>query len=182
MAVSHTTKKQRKKAAWQMATEQVAEEVVTAYLSWWTKQEIQRLISNGALVVYPAANGKGHYVCNSHVWKDGGWWRVQKNNSDTILTFFDRQAAIFYCLFDHKKMFQKSLDILQHDYTVRKLEQDQQIYKYKYKQAQETNNWFARDLWNARLSDVNPRLEQAEEQLRKLVNSAKYIKLWDTAP
>lgn len=74
------------------------------------------------------------------------------------------------------------MELLAQDQTVRKLDQEYQMYRHKYKSASAAHNGFAQDLCLARLSDVGPKLTAAQEYLDKLINSAKYIKIWDKQP
>jgi hypothetical protein len=179
MAASHISKKQRKQKAYDLAQQQVAEEVVSAYLSWWAGQEVQRLINKGTLLVIPADSGTGYRIGHFKTTKEGEWWRVISDRHSTELQFSSKISAVFYCLFECKNLLHKSQELLSHDTMVRQLDNDSRLYRHKYKRACELKNSFAQDLWLARSSDVNPRLTAAQEELQKLINSAKYIKIWD---
>ena len=181
MAKSHITKKQAKKTARRLAEQQVAEEVVYAYVDWWATKEIQRLVNHGTLVIVPQGN-TGYRIGHLVATKENSHWLVT-NERDTEKQFFSNKfSAVFYCLFECKKMYRKSADLLMQDQIVSRLENDSLFLKHKYKIAQETKNSFALDLCVARLSDVTPRLKYAQEELQKMIISAKYIKIWDTQP
>ena len=179
MAESHISKKQRKQKAYRLAQQQVAEEVVSAYLSWWAGQEVQRLINKGTLLVIPTDSGTGYRIGHFKTTKEGEWWKVTNERSSREMMFSGKFPAVFYCLFECKKLYKKSQELLNQDNIVRQLDNDSRLYRHKYKRACELKNSFAQDLWLARSSDVNPRLTTAQEELQKLINSAKYIKIWD---
>jgi hypothetical protein len=179
MVASHISKKQRKQKAYKLAEQQVAEELVAAYLSWWAGQEVQRLINKGTMLVLPAEKGTGYRIGYFTATKEGEWWRVVNERSSVELQFSSKFPAIFYCLFECKRLYKKSQELLYQDNMVRQLDNDSRLFRHKYKRACELKNSFAQDLWLARSSDVNPRLTAAQEELQKLINSAKYIKIWD---
>jgi hypothetical protein len=179
MAASHISKKQRKQKAYRLAEQQVAEELVAAYLGWWAAQEVQRLVNKGAVLVLPAESGTGYRIGYFKTVKEGEWWRVINERSSQELMFSGKFPAVFYCLFECKQLYKKSQELLNQDNIVRQLDNDSRLFRHKYKRACELKNSFAQDLWLARSSDVNPRLTLAQEELQKLINSAKYIKIWD---
>jgi hypothetical protein len=177
MVASHTTKKRRKEAAVRQAQFQVVEELFATYLTVWSQQEIQRLVSTGTLLVLPANGGLrvGHFLIR----KQADVWEVNSERNDHALNFSSKISAVFYCLYECRRQFQKSNELYLQDTMVQKLDHDSRLYRHKYKRACENKNFFAKDLWEARTSDVVPRLEAAQEELQKIINSAKYIKIWD---
>ncbi len=179
MAVSHSTKNRIKKLARKIAEKEIAEELMATYLNWWTKQEILHLMNKGTLVVLPAEQGQGYIIGRLRLHKANGCWSVTSDYRDKELVFADKMAAVFYCLYEHKHMFKSSHELWQQDAVLRKLDNDQKFYRHKYKIACEKSNGFAQDLWEARLSDVTPRLLNAQDQLQKMITRAKYIKIWD---
>lgn len=176
MAALHITKKQAKR----LAEIQVAEELFTTYLAMWSRQEVQSMVSNGSLVVLRVKNG--YRVGPHQVVEHKGRWQVTSDFNDHALDFSNKKAAIFYCLLEHKKLYTRSKDLFYSDGEVHRLELDQKLYRHKYKQACESKDTFGQDLCLARLSDVTPKLKAAQERLEKMINSAKYIKIWDTQP
>ena len=179
MAESRTAKKRIKKLAHKIAEEQVIDELLTTYLNWWTRQEIQNLVSKGTLLLLPAEHGTGYIIGQFTLKQQEGYWVAVNQSNDVTLTFYDKLASIFYCLFEYRKMYRKSAELWNCDSKLRKLDNDQKLYRHKYKIACEQKNSFAQDLWQARLSDVTPQLMHTQEQLQKMINWAKYIKIWD---
>ena len=179
MAASHTTKKRIKKLARKLAEQEIAEELMATYLNWWTKQEIHNLVSTGTLVMLPQGQGQSYIIGKNSLEKLDNYWLVTSTQSDVKLLFKEKMSAVFYCLYEHKRMYHASREIWQQDDILRKLDNDQSLYRHKYKIACEKQNSFAQDLWQARLSDVTPRFQDARERLQKMINRAKYIKIWD---
>jgi len=183
MAKSRTSKKRNPKIlkkATQLAGIQVAEELTVAYVDWWMQQEIKRLISSNTLVILPAPGGDTYQISTSTITKRKECWEVTSSRNDKIKIFSSRESAVFYCLFDYKKLYVRAQEISIYDSHVLNLETDRRFLKHKYMQAREKGQGFEMDLYEARLSDVVPKLEHAKDYLQKLLNSAKYIKLWDT--
>jgi hypothetical protein len=178
MAKSRTSKKQIKRRAYEMAQAQVVENLLTYYLDWWSKQEIHNLVKQNNLVILPLENN-GIQISHHSITAHNSSWRVRSNRHDRILMFTEKLSAIFYCLFEHKKLYQRSAEIYYQDRLLGKLENDEQLYRHKYIMAQRKQDQFDQDLWEARLSDTVPRLNLAREQLQKMIKRAKYIKIWD---
>jgi hypothetical protein len=182
MVASHITKKRRKQKAYKLAEQQVAEEIMTTYLSWWSKQQIQTLVNTGELIMLPLPNSNGYRINQYDVYPDSGAWAVDNKNNDKKILFSSKISAVMYCLLEYKKLYKRSIELRAQDQSVRRLDHDYQLYRHKYKSASAAHDGFAQDLYDARLSDVGPKLTAAQEYLDKLINSAKYIKIWDKQP
>jgi hypothetical protein len=182
MAALPITKKQARRLSTKLAELSVAEELFTTYLAVWTRQEVQDLITQGNLVVLNIPAKNGYRIGKFEVADIGGAWEVTNSGNDNRVTFGEKKSAVFYCLLEYKNMYNRSKELLFQDNEVYKLELDQKLYRHKYKQACQSKDSFGQDLCRARLSDINPRLGYAREQLEKLINSAKYIKIWDKQP
>ncbi len=178
MAKSPTSKKQIKRLAYRMAEAQVVENLFNYYLTWWTKQEIHNLVKQGSLVIIPLEN---HSLQVSHfrISPYKKIWQVSSSRSSVTLDFNEKLSALFYCLYEHKKMYRSSAELLLQDNLLGKLENDEQFYKHKYTIAQKKQDGFKQELWEARLSSTTPHVNLAREQLQKMIKRAKYIKIWD---
>lgn len=176
MAASRITKKQAR----QLAEIKVAEELFTTVLAYWTRQEVQSLVRNGTLLVLRIPNG--YRIGSFRMTARNEMWYVTNEFNDLNYEFANKSAAVFFCLFEYKRYFQRSKELLHQDAEVNRLEKDQRILNHKYKKACTSKDTFGQDLYQARLSDINPKLAFAREQLEKLIKSAKYIKIWDTQP
>lgn len=183
MAASPTKKKQVKKLARNLAEKQVVADIMYTYLNWWTRQEIDRLVTSGELLLIPAEHG-GYYVGKYLITQTThSGWEVCDAWGDHIGYFSGCQIAVFYSMFEQKNWFKKATDLKRQDREFLKLDNDVKFYHHKYKQARATGSGFDVDLWEARLSDSTPRLDHAREELQKLVTSAKYTnKVWEKQP
>lgn len=178
MAKSRTSKKQIKRQAYEMAQAQVVENLLNYYLTWWTKQEIQNLVHQGNLIIIPLEN-EGLQVAHFSIVPDNKIWRVSSSRSSQQLCFNEKLSALFYCLYEHKKMYQSSTELLLQDRLLGKLENDEQFYRHKYTIALKKHDTFKQELWEARLSSTTPYVNMVREQLQKMIKRAKYIKIWD---
>jgi hypothetical protein len=178
MAKSRTSKKRIKHLAYRMAEAQVVENLLNYYLTWWTKQEIQNLVKQGDLVILPLEND-GLQVAHFKILPDHKIWKVVNAKSSRELCFNEKLCALFYCLYEHKKMYRSSAELLLQDTLLGKLENDEQFYRHKYTIALKKQDRFKQDLWEARLSYTTPHVNLAREQLQKMIKRAKYIKIWD---
>jgi hypothetical protein len=178
MAKSRTSKKQIKRLAYEMAQAQVVENLFNFYLTWWSKQEIHSLVKNNSLVILPLDNN-GLQIAYYTVFQRNNSWHVTSARNDKQFIFTDRMSAIFYCLFEYKKLYNRSAEILYQDNQLRKLENDEKFYRHKYSMALNKHDQFKQDLWESRLSEAVPKLNLARDQLQKMIKRAKYIKIWD---
>lgn len=178
MAKSRTTKKRIKRMAYKMAEAQVVENLLNYYLTWWTKQEIQNLVQQGSLIIIPLEND-GLQVAHFTIMPNNKTWIVKNSRSSRLLHFNEKLCALFYCLYEHKKMYQSSAELLLQDTLLGKLESDEQFYRHKYTIALKKQDSFKQDLWQARLSYTTPHVNLAREHLQKMIKRAKYIKIWD---
>lgn len=178
MAKSRTTKKQIKHMAYRMAEAEVVENLLNYYLTWWTKQEIQNLVQQGNLIIIPLENN-GLQVAHFTILANNKSWTVKNSRSTTQFTFTEKLCALFYCLYEHKKMYKSSSELFLQDRLLSKLENDELFYRHKYTIALKKQDSFKQDLWAARLSSTTPCVNLAREQLQKMIKRAKYIKIWD---
>ena len=182
MAASHTAKKRAKKLAHSIAEEQVLHELLDHYLVHWSKQELGNLIKQNKLIVLSLDNPKGYQIGRFRIWQDNKIWNIRDIINEKDFVFYDKQAGVFYCMFEMLQQYNQSRELKTQASWVKKLDQDHEFFRHKYKIAQQSKNSFALDLCEARLSDIKPRLEFAQEQLQKMITSAKYIKIWDKQP
>lgn len=161
-----------------MAQAQVVENLFNFYLTWWTKQEINTLVNQGNLVILPLEN-QGLQIAHYQISPARNRWLVKNLRSEKSYLFTEKLSAVFYCLYEHKRRYNQSAELLYQDDLLGKLENDEHIYRHKYIMARKKQDHFAQDLWQARLSETVPRLNFAKDQLQKMIKQAKYIKIWD---
>jgi len=107
---------------------------------------------------------------------DDKCWRVFDGNNQ-LFDFFNRKDAIFYCIAKHKKRDDIAAEIQLGDTLVGALEFDATLYRYRYRRAQEANDQWNVDLFSNKYTETMAKLEQAKKQLKKSLDSAKYIKV-----
>ena len=178
MAASHIIKKQAKRQARKIAEQQVIDELLDYYLAHWGRHELSGMIKQGEIVLLPIGPN-AYQIGRFRLLHTHRTWEVQDTFNDKTFIFINKHAAVFYCLFEIRKRYHASRQLLEQDSVVKTLDSQSELYRHKYKRACEVQNSFAQDLFLARLSDVAPRLTIAKEQLEKMILSAKYIKIWD---
>jgi len=103
-------------------------------------------------------------------------WTVFEG-TDQIFDFFTRKDAIFYCIVLHKEDHKLAKEIRDNDKLLGQLEFDAILYRHRYKQAQEANDDWKIELYSNRYTETMTRIEQTKKQLKKSLDSAKYIKV-----
>lgn len=110
--------------------------------------------------------------------------KVQENrytlklNDDHVHTFYSKQSAVFYAVFNSKGYFKTGDNILKQDSKVLKFSDDVDLFKTKLYKNKKLNS-FKYDLYMNRLSEAENRLKCARVELTKTIQSAKYMKVWD---
>lgn len=98
-------------------------------------------------------------------------------NDEQVHTFYSKQSAIFYAVFNSQGYYKTGDKILNHDSQVLKFSDDVDLFKFRlYKRNLDS---FKYDLYINRLSDAENKLKYAREELTKTIQSAKYMKVWD---
>ena len=184
MATSHTTKKryssprELKERAEKQAVVEVMTEVMTGLLDHWSREELNRLsFSNTMVCVQTGANT--YRIGRYDLKRDGLNWHVEMVNGSAIHNFFNKQAAVFYCLFSTRNKYQRAQEILLEDRHLSHLQGELDIYYQQLKTAIERKDEWKQDLYMARLSWCKPQLDHHRTNLQKLISSAKYSKVWE---
>lgn len=103
--------------------------------------------------------------------------KYQVTDSDKLVhVFYSKQAAIFYSVFTYCKHYKTADKLLLNDRNVAKLNDEFEFYSKKL--SKKTTDYFKRDLWTIRYTDVKTRYLAAQEELEKTLTSAKYNKVW----
>jgi hypothetical protein len=98
-------------------------------------------------------------------------------NGEQVHTFYSKQSAMFYAVFNSQGYYKTGDNILKNDAQVLKYSDDVDLFKFKlYKRKLDS---FKYDLYVNRLSEAENRLLSAREELTKTIQSAKYMKVWD---
>ena len=186
--MSRTTKKYRPKKfdkqlyerAQQQATIETAASVLALFLEHWSKVELEKLVAQQQFVcvdvrrnIYKVGRYDLHKIADTA-------WSVRNFGGKVIHEFCNKQAAVFFCLYDSRNHLQKSRELLNQDLEFGKAKAEVDFYSEQLHQAMQKKDGFKQDLYLARLSWVRPRMELCETNLQKTITAAKYSKVWET--
>ena len=183
MAASHTTKKhynpkQLRQKAEQQAFAEVMATVMSGLLDHWSKDELDKLSVSNTVVC--AQTGADRYrVGKYNLSRQQGGWNVCSISGDKVHDFFNKQAAVFYCLFSSRNKYQRAQELLAEDRQLSQLQGELDWYYHRLKLAVEHRDEWRQDLYLARLSWCKPQLEQHRSNMQKIITSAKYSKVWE---
>ena len=154
-------------------------EATAMYISRWTEQEL-RSVSNKENMPYiwPIDN-LGYVIGHYRVLNNKGSWQVRDFENKLVHAFTDKLSAVFYVLCDLTKRYNLARTLLNADSEVNRLRNDMIHYESSVKRAKATKDHDKADIWRARLYDANIKLQAANQELQKSLNSAKYIKYWE---
>lgn len=107
---------------------------------------------------------------------DDHTWRVYQGK-EQIFDFFTRKDAIFYCIAVHQKQPQVAKEIRDNDALLNRLEFDASLYRHRYKTAESKQDDWNMELYSNKYLETMRRIEQTKQELKKSINSAKYIKV-----
>lgn len=93
--------------------------------------------------------------------------------------FFNQKAATLYCVCHKLGLSSLSLELLRLDQTLSKAESDFYTYATRLKSINKGTDDFKRQLWITRYTEAKGSVKIAREDLKKTLESAKYIKVWD---
>lgn len=154
-------------------------EITARYVSNWTEQEVHKLSTNTKMPYIWPIEGVGFIIGHYRVLNNKGSWQVRTNDNELIYAFSEKLSAIFYALCEQTKRYRLSYNLLLADQTVNKLRNDIVYYEASIKRAKTTKKYDNVDIWKARLGEATLKLTVANEELRKTLTSAKYIKYWE---
>jgi len=143
----------------------------------FTQQELERLSKQDQNLPFCYQIGTDVLVgCNRVVKIDEKCWRVYENGQQGF-DFFTRKDAIFYCVAVHKNQFSLAKDIYEKDNLLNRLEFDAALYRHRYKKATDKNDEWGIELYSNKYLETMRRIEQTKQDLKKSINSTKYIKV-----
>lgn len=161
------------------ATAEVITEVAARMLDRWTQKELEALVHNKEFICLDV--GKNLYrVGKFLIKKQKNSWVVKGSYGNQVHAFMVAPAAVLYCLYESRNMFHKSQEFLRLDAELVRLTQETADYAHALAQAVKSNNSFKKDLYLARLSTSQPRLENLKTNMQKTIYGAKYSKVWET--
>jgi hypothetical protein len=181
MVASHTTKKQNNNPLFKNKGQyDQAVGMALGYIKHWTHNELARLNKTGEIII-TAGPKKNEFKIGLYKLQGRAehCWTVWNANGQWVQDFWDRRSAVFYCMLEQRQQYNKARNIRTSDHNVAKMMEDRNSYLYSQKKAVKSKNFMLYDILDARLSDVNTRLEQAQDQLEKNLTWAKYTKPQD---
>jgi hypothetical protein len=107
---------------------------------------------------------------------DDHTWRVFEGK-EQIFDFLTRKHAIFYCIAVHQKQTQVAKELRESDALLNRLEFDAALFRYRYKTAESKQDDWNMELYSNKYLETMRRIEQTKKDLKKSINSAKYIKV-----
>lgn len=141
----------------------------------FTETELSRLADQKLPFCYQI--GTDILVGHSKVVKiDDKCWRVFENDL-AIFDFFSRKDAIFYCIAVHQRQLHIAKEIRDNDALLNRLEFDAALYRHRFKTANTRQDEWEMELYSNKYLETMRRIEQTKQELKKSINSAKYIKV-----
>jgi len=167
-----------KKESPNVATIKFAIAATATYINQWTEHQVNSLsIQDKMPYIYPI-DGLGFIIGHYRILNYKGEWQVRTHDK-LIHTFTEKLSAIFYVLCELTKRYNLSRNLLFADMDVGRFRNDITHYEASVKRAKVNKEYEKVDIWTARLHDATLRLQTANIELRKSLNSAKYIKYWE---
>ena len=187
MGESHTTKKRRRtkprKLAEQATTQATVEtvaELMAYFVEKWSRQQLLQLAQANHFVCLDLAQDFYRVGKFNLRKQNGNIWAVSNLDNRLIHNFQNKQAAVFYCLYESRHLYHKAMEFLQNDQELARIQLQVNEYLVQLHLAQKRKDSFKQDLYLARLSNATPMLELLETNLQKTINGAKYSKVWET--
>ena len=184
MAASRTRKKHTKKKfnpqiynrAREQAEAEVVTEILARFMNLWSRKQLDLLAQEREFVCMDL--GRDIYQVGKYYLErqQEHSWIVRNRYKETVHDFYNRQAAVLYCLFDSRNQIHRAYDFLRQDQELARLSNQMREYNDLLKKASKKQDIFRQDLYIARISWVRPILEEAQINLEKTINGAKYSK------
>jgi hypothetical protein len=105
-------------------------------------------------------------------------WEVSKDYTN-IHTFYSKQAAMFYAVFERLQYYKIAAKILHEDQKVAKVATEIEIYSNKLKKNTVIKDIFKFQLYTSRLLEAQSMFSLYKSELEKTLILAKYYKIWD---
>ena len=148
-------------------------------LDRWALRELTVMSKNSA---YPIIfqTGKNTFIVGSHVIEQISINCYRVTIDDRLVhDFYNQKAATLYCVCFKLGLSHYAIDLLRLDQTLSKAESDFHNYATRLKTINKDTDDFKRQLWITRYSEAKSAVGVAREDLKKTLESAKYIKVWD---
>jgi len=148
-------------------------------LGEWTEQQVQKIsVNDNTPYIWPLGQA-GYAIGNRKIMCQQGAWNLYNTYDEREHVFDQKLSAVFYCLCEQKGYLRLARNIKNLDSEVNRLKNDIMHYEKSANRAMQNHQGDRVAIWDARLFDAKLRLRNSSEQLRKSLNSAKYIKYWE---
>ena len=141
----------------------------------FTEQELDRLSTSELPFCYQLGRDILVGKCKVVYINDTAWRVVQEDT--VIFDFFSRKDAIFYCIAVHRNKLQLANDIMKQDKLLNQLEFEAQLYRHRFKKANQQSDEWGSEYFSNKYTEVQHRIQQVKKELQKSINLAKYIKV-----
>lgn len=182
MAASPTKRKRNKRKQPDLKSA-VVDAVLTEavkFIHQWTHRELSRLNQDKQILILPGGARDEYLIGRYRLHKQNDHcWTVINESNTLIQHFYDRRAALFYCLGAQGAYTSRAEEIRRLDSMLGKLCLDWGWYIRSLKTAKKEKNWHLYDTVEARISDISTKVEYVQEQLEKSLRWAKYKKHQD---
>jgi hypothetical protein len=129
--------------------------------------------------IWPIGN-LGYIIGHYRILNNKGEWQVRTFDNTLIHAFTEKLSAVFYVLCETTKRYKLSGSLLSADHTVGRLRNDIAHYQASARRAKVNKQYDSFDIAVARLQEATLQLRTANTELQKSLNTAKYIKYWET--
>jgi hypothetical protein len=154
-------------------------EATALYISRWTEQQTQKISADTKMPYIWPIEGVGYIIGHYRVLNNKGNWQVRNLDNELLYSFTEKLSAVFFVICEITKRYTLSQNILMADTNVNRLRNDIVHYEASIRRAKAAKKFDNLDIWKARLYDANLQLASANQELKKSLNSAKYIKYWE---
>ena len=146
------------------------------FLHDWAKKELNSISKNNLIVLQ---NAEGSYSVGtfSVIKITDRCWRVYDRNHELVHDFSRKLASIVYCVFMSMKKYHAATEILDLDIEYTRLDADIDLFVHMIKKYSAKKDDFKLSLYISRQEITKDRLNQVRDQLDKILDRAKYIKL-----
>lgn len=174
MALSNTVRKTVDLKSIQLATVDTVAELAAIKVARWQKRETARLLSTQSNNVYIFPTKRGYKIGGYTITNAENHWEVRSRGE--CERFSTKAQAVIWTTLSHKSKHTLAREFKDAQRLVDKYLQDIMYYKHSIRCSKDDFRRGA--LWN-RVEDALFHLQLAQNNLRKTLNSAKYIKLWE---
>lgn len=141
----------------------------------WAKQEAKNIRYDLSYPTILPINKKTFVIGNFKIEILSDHDHLVHKDKKFVHTFYNKKAAVFYCVLTKKNYFNLADKILIRDKTVSMLYDDIQFFQEKLNKNKDS---FKHQLWHSRLSELKSKFMLNNQELDKIILTTKYSKIW----